>query len=87
VETILGAADLKNSAVSSYNGSFLLISHTQMSFGYSLIINLVYYVELPSCSIKSLRELENDSDEYIIMDPDLLSATSNISVSVNGMLF
>ncbi len=80
METILGAADLKNSAESSYNGSFLLMSQTQMSFGYSLIINLVYYVEFPSCSIKSLRELENDSDEYIIMDPVLLSATSNISV-------
>ena len=80
METILGAADLKNSADSSYKGSFLLMSQTQMSFGYSLIINLVYYVELPSCSIKSLRELENDSDEYIIMDPVLLSATSNISV-------
>ena len=87
METILGAADLKNSAVSSYNGSFSLMSQTQMRFGYSLIINLVYYVELTSCSIKSLRELENDSDEYIIMDPDLLSATSNISVWVYGMLF
>ena len=62
VDAILGAADLIVSAVSSYNDSLWLISQTQITFGWSLIKNLVYYDESPSCSIKFLRKLEYDSD-------------------------